>query len=515
MQIADKIIKIYATKSGTFLLRSFNSLLEIVRNYGKIISNNYGACTHYEWRRDMKKLLLCSLVVCCFPSFCFGFCGDNRISFQGNQAPGDDEFVYALTSDYEKSVIEEKNRNYSFALEGPVWECDDEQECKYYTAILAPSGHAWDKNTNRGETLYWCMSSFGDKWKEYELVPCGDNFYESLKKNPSLENNKIDMNGTTDKSVYRIDSNGGKITTFCYTDPERVACVKEEGTAWADGKCQCLELNGKKRSWNGRICVEVAGPSEPEENPVKPVNPVTPTPTQSCVQSRCGGLTGETYSQCITCCYVPSEVAVWNASEKVCKCTDSTEKFNPTTLQCEAENTVAPQPVQDDNSYECDPSKLQLLSQWIIQYSTDNTLITQINQILAYCDGVPSEFVFNNMFNNITVIINQSAASAAAASELTITQNRARENISSAVAKIEDIKSGLKLTVWRDEEGNFNTSRLLSDSIAGVVLGTAGGLITSNVVKKNQVENGFEDIQCSVGGQVVAGWGDEFRVGIQ
>ena len=81
--------------------------------------------------------------------------------------------------------------------------------------------------------------------------------------------------------------------------------------------------------------------------------------------------------------------------------------------------------------------------------------------------------------------------------------------------KMDDIASGLRLTVWRNDEGKFNTSRLLSDSIAGVVLGTAGGLITSNVVKKNQTESGFEDIQCSIGGQVVAGWGDEFRVGIQ
>ena len=48
-----------------------------------------------------------------------------------------------------------------------------------------------------------------------------------------------------------------------------------------------------------------------------------------------------------------------------------------------------------------------------------------------------------------------------------------------------------------------------------VVLGTAGGLITSNIVKKNQIEDGFEDIQCTVGGQVISNWGDEFRVGIQ
>ena len=94
-------------------------------------------------------------------------------------------------------------------------------------------------------------------------------------------------------------------------------------------------------------------------------------------------------------------------------------------------------------------------------------------------------------------------------------QAASRAKIEQAVAKMEEIASGMKLTVWRNDEGKFNTSRLLSDSIAGVVLGTAGGLITSNVVKKNNIEDGFEDIQCTIGGQVVAGWGDEFRVGIQ
>ena len=74
---------------------------------------------------------------------------------------------------------------------------------------------------------------------------------------------------------------------------------------------------------------------------------------------------------------------------------------------------------------------------------------------------------------------------------------------------------GLKTSVWRNREGKFNTARLASDSIAGVVLGTAGGLITSHLVKKNQVKKGFEDIQCTIGGQKVAEWGDEFTVGIR
>ena len=90
-----------------------------------------------------------------------------------------------------------------------------------------------------------------------------------------------------------------------------------------------------------------------------------------------------------------------------------------------------------------------------------------------------------------------------------------RANITSAAKKLDDIMSGLKVSVWKTSEGTFNTSRLASDSIAGVVLGTAGGLITSHLVKKGQVKAGFEDIQCTVGGQKVADWGDEFTVGIQ
>ena len=87
--------------------------------------------------------------------------------------------------------------------------------------------------------------------------------------------------------------------------------------------------------------------------------------------------------------------------------------------------------------------------------------------------------------------------------------------IEKAIIILDEISKNFEDSVWKTAEGKFNTSRLISDSVAGVVLGTAGGLITSKVVKKNQVENGFEDIECSIGGQKVADWGDQFRVGIQ
>ena len=94
-------------------------------------------------------------------------------------------------------------------------------------------------------------------------------------------------------------------------------------------------------------------------------------------------------------------------------------------------------------------------------------------------------------------------------------QNASRLKIKRAWTRLNAMSDDFKVSVWRDKQGNFNTARLASDSIAAVVLGTTGALVTSNIVKKNQVSGGFEDISCQVGGQTVAGWGDQFSVGIQ
>lgn len=100
-----------------------------------------------------------------------------------------------------------------------------------------------------------------------------------------------------------------------------------------------------------------------------------------------------------------------------------------------------------------------------------------------------------------------------ASNDATGTQALTIQQIYRKLSKYHD-KFRSNVSVWKNADGNFNTARLASDSIAGVVLGTAGGLITSNIVKKNQIENGFEDIKCTIGGQNVAAWGDQFRIGI-
>ncbi len=43
-------------------------------------------------------------------------------------------------------------------------------------------------------------------------------------------------------------------------------------------------------------------------------------------------------------------------------------------------------------------------------------------------------------------------------------------------------------------------ARLASDLTAGVVLGTVGGVVSGVVIKKKQVEKGFDALHCTVGG---------------
>ncbi len=86
----------------------------------------------------------------------------------------------------------------------------------------------------------------------------------------------------------------------------------------------------------------------------------------------------------------------------------------------------------------------------------------------------------------------------------------ARDTLKTFAANAEAGKSG-----WKTAEGKFNTTRLASDLTAGVVLGTVGGVVSGVVIKKKQVEKGFDALHCTVGGQKIADWGDTFTVGLQ
>ena len=131
------------------------------------------------------------------------------------------------------------------------------------------------------------------------------------------------------------------------------------------------------------------------------------------------------------------------------------------------------------------PSDPQALYNWL------NTYINIKNQLIEAVCGCPCGY-----------IILPSGGDAAAVAD-------AKRTLSDFFSYANNNKS-----VWKDAEGNFNTARLASDLTAGVVLGTVGGVVSGVVIKKKQVEKGFDALHCTVGGQTVADWGDTFNVGL-
>ena len=115
-------------------------------------------------------------------------------------------------------------------------------------------------------------------------------------------------------------------------------------------------------------------------------------------------------------------------------------------------------------------------------------------------------------------IVAGAAASAGAAGSGVVSVNTgdtAEINNAKAVLSAFFAKAESDVSVWKNEEGKFNTARLASDLGAAVVLGTVGGVVSSVVIKKAQVKKGFEALQCYMHGYKVADWGDVFEASLR
>ena len=143
-------------------------------------------------------------------------------------------------------------------------------------------------------------------------------------------------------------------------------------------------------------------------------------------------------------------------------------------------------------------------------------ILGNYSKALDLCDEVGKKLgatdyeALTNYLKDAIVLINKSSINFGI-TDVTISST----DIDTHYYNLSRMRDGLKLSVWRDENGNFNTARLISDSVAGVVLGTVGGIVTSKLVKKNQLKKGFEDLYCAIGGQTVAEYGDDFTVGMR
>ena len=216
---------------------------------------------------------------------------------------------------------------------------------------------------------------------------------------------------------------------------------------------------------------------------------------------------------CRECCKRPASETIWDRTAQVCQCVNGGkfQKENGAWICKVDAGAVVP-----EQGYVCDPVLLANLAKWRTHCVNKSDVLRQILELEEYCKGKPSKEVFLRLYDETFNSVKQCTETAETVVDDTAQKlKRSRAKITSAYNDLVGIAKGFKVSVWKNKEGNFNTARLASDSIAAVVLGTTGALVTSSIVKKNQVEGGFEDIKCTIGGQTVADWGDEFRVGIQ
>jgi hypothetical protein len=150
------------------------------------------------------------------------------------------------------------------------------------------------------------------------------------------------------------------------------------------------------------------------------------------------------------------------------------------------------------------------------------------NQILEKCDNksIKSESEKTKLFSDLNLMIKKCADAEAAAkqqAEADALAQKARDdalkasglrtNIQNANAKVQSLKAVAIDRLSADAKADYQKKRIISDTVAGVILGTGGGFLANHIIKNNQLSSGFDSISCQIAGQPVADWGDQFRIG--
>ncbi len=395
--------------------------------------------------------------------------------------------------------------------------------CDDGAVIFVTGTHFWDDQSYFETTVYECNTSGGNTWRQIGttgFVKCGA--FEG--KEIVARNNKVLIYANKSKRVNRSGTDAwiGVRSDFCYSEEveqekkdddsrggEEPALKCPNGSVElglyggeADFKKQC-SAKGKqyefkchqKNQKGGCAC----GACEKKQEQKK-----------SCRELRAGNLEG------MACCDLPEGAAKWEGGKCICS---GGLKF-----EIKEGKGVCVQEVKPGEKFECNAVILNALNTWLKDCVENTQIVTLITVIQALCKSEDRTVEdFNTLYQTL-LALNPGDCKKEEVTQTNITidvdvqnENRlARENIIAAHGQLEKIASGFgEASKWKTAEGNFNTARLMTDLSAGVVLGTVGGVVTSVLVKKKQVEEGFEDLKCTIGGQVVGNWGDEFRVGLQ
>ena len=420
------------------------------------------------------------------------------VSYVGNQKSSDNEFLYKNNDDFEKSkqgYINTGNKNSGAGL---AYECDVAKSsgCRPNSVVTMPPNHIFKGELIPTEQKYQCINAvFDNYWKVVEDGICHTHGFGDVAVGDCVSDGMGGCRKLTDVdcSGYRIsDPSGIEFKGVCVEGPEflcQATKCREGLVPDVNGVCMPAKKDGG--------AVEPVNPIEP----VKPVNPVV----GKCHPSVC------TSDVCKACCAKPGTETIWTPSVNKCVCVNGGDfvQENGQWL-CKVATTIA-----EPEKYICDALLLGNMAAWKNRCVNFADVLTQISALEAYCANLPDKDIFLRAYDELKSVVDTTCVEVVEEDKTVVLIGTAKSKVSEAVVSLQGLVSDLDVKKWRDADGKFNTARLASDSIAGVVLGTAGGLITSNVVQKHQVKEGFEDLKCTIGGQTVSAYGDEFRVGIQ
>ncbi len=416
-----------------------------------------------------------------------GSCGPTTIAFSGTQDPDDDEFLYVTNNEFLAAEAGYKNSNKSNGGDGHAYECDN-KHCQMNQVVTMPKGHVFKGKVINRQVKYQCSDPFlwEDKW-----IPVDDGYCYAGK-----TYGKIAVGKWTTRDLTKIDCSG-----FELTDPNgtKFKLLCREGPYLICKAIACPD-GYKLDAGPGKCVLDNKVDPTPNPNP----NP-DPKPKLTCRQQRANGTpTG------LACCDTGAD-ADYIAATDQCVCKDATKEFKINEIgrgACVVKGQPAP-----EAKCECSlTAKAIAEAKATCGGNTSSAVATAITSIELECKDIAK--CDAKKFAEYMDIINGAGASCVAPTQ-PVNDEAALKRIEEKVKSVEKRFGELDVSVWTTAEGNFNGARLASDSIAGVVLGTTGALITSNVVKKNQIKSGFEDIVCTVGGQTVGNYGDEISVGIK
>ena len=483
------------------------------------------------------------------PNVSMAACGVKHVSYVGTQDPDDDEYVYQFwgTFDEAKKNYEKKDFDFDITGSGHVWECDSHQ-CKDGTWLLlgANSVHKGSRYTK--STLYMCNTNSADRWEIKTLYDCyeqwgnqaepksgwrkvatpngpwattrypGAKFYENgyhgklCVLTADRVSQKQNLRRDCDKYVKCTDA---QHAAFCAKITTANGCQTGVTLCGAGYKVQGIlgEVRGVGTVYDK--CVKQSGGTTASAqqtvvyNNKTVVQQVTPSNSSTGGKQACEE-SGGTWSKKQCSCSGGAHL-IQSADKKKCECTAGYIR--------DAKNACVPTDETNCKGLSASVARWENKQCVCVDKRQIYSLVTKnciTNPEVTKCDKVADAKWTGDKCECIKQGYELKDGKCVKGAALVSSEQKdSRAKITSVYKKLNAMSGDFKVSVWKNADGNFNTARLASDSIAAVVLGTTGALVTSNIVKKNQVSGGFEDINCQVGGQTVAGWGDQFSVGIQ